>query len=901
MKKKTVLKAVSIAMGTVLACGTFGFLSGCVNKTKKPEVLVLMTEELNGLFNPFFSTSATDGTIVAQTQLSMLTTNEGGEIDYGEGKATVVLDCDDKYDPSSNTTTYRYVIKNGLKFSDNEPLTMNDIMFNFYVYLDPAYTGSTTMYSTDIVGLQKYRTQSNQSGSGDEQDKVLNEAANNRARNRVNELIELYKRTADPDSKASYDADEAKMKEAIDKYSPSAGYKNAIAQGGVITDEKAREQLKKDYEQTLEYFREELQTDYNGAKDAYKEEPYKSAYDKDNPTQKGFDEVTSFMFAEGYVTPEYERDSNGKLDTNKMKSYKKEYASSIDTEEKAINFVYEDKVTTAFHQILTGWGTANTMLTEFVAKAKDVILHEGLKGGELAYKSIDGIVSLGHEQATKGSTITLHEGDSTKQKDYVVASDHEADGRVKGNGYDVLSITINGQDPKAEWNFGIAIAPHHYYSDTTKYPVNIEKEQYGVDWASFDFMKDAIQGKFANGVSKNRVPMGAGPYMATDSGYVTSTPANEGFLNSKVVYFKANEHFHLGKPKIEKMCYQTISSNNALGKLEEGTVHFVEPQFTMENSKKLQSLENKGFKQVDTWQLGYGYIGINAGKVPNIYLRQAIMAAMDVSLATSFYSDGTAVNIAWPMSVVGWAYPRRAGTSYDAKNPTLNMETNNTVTYDDGTTSAHDYTKWTGEADAKTKIKDLMAKAGVQEGDSELKLKFTIAGSDINEHPTFNTFNKARRILNECGWQVEVQPDLNALVKLSTGSLAVWAAAWGSTIDPDMYQVYHKNSSATSVLAWGYREILSNVGNRYSTENRILNELSALIDQGREHTKPTERAGIYKQAMGKVLDLAIELPVYQRKVLYAYNANVIKASSLPATVNPYTSPLEKIWEIEFAD
>ena len=53
--------------------------------------------------------------------------------------------------------------------------------------------------------------------------------------------------------------------------------------------------------------------------------------------------------------------------------------------------------------------------------------------------------------------------------------------------------------------------------------------------------------------------------------------------------------------------------------------------------------------------------------------------------------------------------------------------------------------------------------------------------------------------------------------------------------------------------------------------------------------------------MGKVLDLAIELPVYQRKVLYAYNAEIIDASSLPAEINPYSSPLDKIWTIEFAD
>ena len=61
--------------------------------------------------------------------------------------------------------------------------------------------------------------------------------------------------------------------------------------------------------------------------------------------------------------------------------------------------------------------------------------------------------------------------------------------------------------------------------------------------------------------------------------------------------------------------------------------------------------------------------------------------------------------------------------------------------------------------------------------------------------------------------------------------------------------------------------------------------------------QPT-REVIYEQAMGLVLDLAVEMPVYQRKTLYAYNSNVLKG--LKTEVNPYSTPLEKIWELELA-
>ena len=73
-----------------------------------------------------------------------------------------------------------------------------------------------------------------------------------------------------------------------------------------------------------------------------------------------------------------------------------------------------------------------------------------------------------------------------------------------------------------------------------------------------------------------------------------------------------------------------------------------------------------------------------------------------------------------------------------------------------------------------------------------------------------------------------------------------------------------------------------------------------MIDAARATNDQAERTELYEEALGYVLDLAVELPVYQRSVLYAYNANVIDPSSLPGELNPYTNPLDHIWEIEFA-
>ena len=857
--KKQILSAILCIAMCIGALASFSACSSCKKQEEvvRPDALVIMTEDLDGLFNPFFSTTGADSTIVSMTQIGMLTTGLDANGDVivacGDDEAVVVKDYSIEHNDADDTTVYTFVIKNGITFSDGKPLTINDVLFNLYVYLDPVYTGSSTMYSTDIVGLQAYRTQRYDSDtSGNDE---ITEAAKVRAKNRIKTLINLYQQVGATPTAGSYSASYDKMVAAIGNAVLDDGYKEAISTNpsSVTTA-----QLLADYELTLKLFREELETDYASAKEAYLEDPYKSTGE--------FDEVTSFMYHEGYVTLEYAKDANGKDIKSQITKVIRNYNDSVVTDkESAIKYVYDSKIEQELHIILSYWGTAQKLETEYAAKAKEVILREGAGDGEMAVKNIEGIVSLGHTSDVSSVTIN--------GTTYTVAKNHNADGTVaNADEYDVLQITINGVDPKAIWNFAFSVAPQHYYAEG--YTVDIKNNKFGVEYASFDFMKNVIQS------SRNvKVPMGAGAYKATNSENEDNPDGNE-FFSNNVVYFKANESFLLGAPKIEKVRYQVVSASNALNVLENGSVHFVTPQFTQNNIDRINSLASQGIEKTYTDQLGYGYIGVNAALVPNINIRKAIMSAMDTGLALSYYSTGMAQTIYWPMSMVSWAYPKTDSGSASRDN-------------------GHDYPalKFNRE-EAKETIKRYMEAAGVEAGDPSLSIKFTIAGANLTDHPTYQTFRSAADLLNECGWSIEVVPDTQALTKLSSGSLAVWAAAWGSTVDPDLYQVYHKNSTATSTLAWGYRAILADPST-YWEENEILNELSDVIDAAREVEDRKTRSELYEEALGYILDLAVELPVYQRKVLYAYNANVINSDSLPANINPYTSPLDRIWEIEF--
>ena len=146
---------------------------------------------------------------------------------------------------------------------------------------------------------------------------------------------------------------------------------------------------------------------------------------------------------------------------------------------------------------------------------------------------------------------------------------------------------------------------------------------------------------------------------------------------------------------------------------------------------------------------------------------------------------------------------------------------------------------------------------------------------------------RARDILNRLGMSITVKNDKDALLLLASGGLTVWAAAWSSTIDPDMYQVYHKDSKATSVLNWGYREILTDTADKYGYEKGIIGDLSKLIDEARHKETRPYREEKYKEALDLIMDLAVELPTYQREDLFGYDKTKIDESTLYRPAKPF--------------
>lgn len=828
-------------------------LVGC-DKTPADETpLLLSSQELDGVFNPFYSSSAADSGIISMTQISMLGNDSSGKVAYGEDEAVVVLDKQEIYDEEEDTTTYYFVLKNNVKFSNGSPLTIKDVLFNLYVYLDPVYTGSSTIYSTDIVGLQEYRTQQ---ADEEEQERFM-EQFQIQADTRIYNITTAVEEIIDDHKNESFTISE--FRALLDDYATENEIENLIS----------------DYDKVCELFKEELETDYkNASGEAYKDVTFKDNNGATYSNQLTTD-VEMFLYNEGYL---YWNKNDARLEsslTNNVKELKNW------TKDKAIDTIYNDVLPMEIEQVILYWATA----VEFNDYLVNAALEQYNKDNDRIYKNISGIKFI-----NQNSSVTVN------GKTYV-APTYDSDGSVNNNTNEVLSITINKVDPKAIWNFAFIVAPMYYYSDQEHINAFDYESNFGVEYASASFMTNVIKNP-----DKIGVPVGAGPYIACDSNHSTENVKAGDFKSNNVLYFVRNDNYLMGVPYIKYIHYQVVTNSNLLNTLYNNEIHFVQPNAKPELIEQLKTKKDDGIQYKSISTSGYGYIGINAAKVPSMKVRQAIMHSINTLETVSYY--GTAASpIYRSISQNSWAYPEGCTSYYPYIGGEIPEDLS--VVNPDYADFVREKGKSAGDKfsleEQKEFLISLVESAGYViggdgvyvNGDDKLKYTFTIAGSD-QDHPAFSAFLNASELLNSINFEITVSTDATALSKLANGGLAVWAAAWTSPVDPDMYQVYHMDSKASSTKNWGYDKILLNTGGKYSEEYALLEELSELIDAGRETTDQDVRARIYSQALDIVMQLAIELPTYQRDDLFAYNINVIDESSLNTDLSPYTGLLTDI-------
>ncbi len=821
---------------------------------------------IDGNFNPFFYTAQNDGTVASMTQVSMLSTDADGNAVCGEDRPTVAKDYTITESSDGTTTTYRFLIKNGMKFSDGYDLTIMDVLFSMYVNLDIAYTGSATMYSTDIKGLNAYRSQ----------DATMTDDS-----------------TLDYSSKFTNEG-MARLDAVIDY----------LEGNGTST-----EQVEEDIATIKELFMEELESDWttieSSFSSSYTEDSFEYSFGEGEAWKyyylnEGIISVLTYTNENGATVQL--KDANGKymttLDYHSVyntnppdyeeemeaavadKSAIKAYTDAGATEEDAIEYVKRDTAIATVYDAYTStdsgllnviyyWATGSDALEQFAGEARTEY-YQSLKdqnNGKLAVETISGIT------VERVSSWTDDNGNTT-------SLDAE---------YDVLQIVINDVDPKAIWNFSFTVCPMHYYSDTDHYNEAMadyntylttkdgsDITHFGVELGDSTWYSEVVQDS-----EKNRNPVGAGAYATSNQNGGDGTAST--FWTNKYVYYKRNEYFYtmgegIENAKIKYVQYREMGDDKVLNALINQEVDYGTPTANSANQTQLAGYSSYLNSETLYDTSGYGYVGINPKYVPDHQVRQAIMKAMDTAMIVSdYYTKDFASTIYRPMSKTSWAYPT-------------------------GCTAYYSYTTQVDD------IIDLIEDAGYiytnssgvrtnSSGDT-LKFTFTIAG-ESTDHPAYAMFLKAEELLEEAGFDITVATNVNALKDLNSGNLAVWAAAWTSAIDPDMYQVYHKDSTATSVKNWNYSEILTNSNGEWDYEYEIVQKLSDVIDLARTTNNQSVRKSYYSTALDYVMELAVELPTYQRKDNEVFNSTILDRSTMTANPSTYVSLIDRIWEVDY--
>ena len=166
--KKTLALILALIMCVSLftACGN-GSNNDQPDSTTK--TLVVGTQNFDGKFSPFFYTNDYENQVMSMVFDALLGTDrEGAVVLKGiEGDVrpyngtdytyTGIADCD-IVENADGTVDYNITMKEGVKFSDGTEMTIDDVIFSYYVLLDPTYDGVSTLYSIPIEGLDAYRS-----------------------------------------------------------------------------------------------------------------------------------------------------------------------------------------------------------------------------------------------------------------------------------------------------------------------------------------------------------------------------------------------------------------------------------------------------------------------------------------------------------------------------------------------------------------------------------------------------------------------------------------------------------------------------------------------------------------------------------------------------------------------
>lgn len=424
------------------------------------------------------------------------------------------------------------------------------------------------------------------------------------------------------------------------------------------------------------------------------------------------------------------------------------------------------------------------------------------------------------------------------------------------------------------YQLGVQIAPLHYYGDESKY--DYENNKFGFDKGDLSSIRE-----------KTTKPLGAGAYTFKD-------------YSNGTVYLEANPNYYKGEPKIKNVNFlETLEDDKVTG-IEAGTIDIGDPSYSTDVRDQITQY-NGGDDSLDGDKitiklydfLGYGYIAMSADNVKvgsdpasdaSKDLRKAIATVIAVYRdegIDSYYGD-TATVINYPISSTSWAAPQVTDDGYQVA---YSVDVDGNPIYTDGMSAQERYDAALKAAlgyfeAAGYTVKD--GKLTAAPDGAKLEYQVNIGGNGSGDHPSFLMLKNASDALSTIGFTLNIN-DITEAADLyqsyQSGVAELWAAAWDSTPDPDMYQIYHSKGST----------------NYYKINDA---ELDDLIIAARQSTDQTYRKGLYKAAMEIVMDWAVEIPIYQRSECYIFSTERVNVSTLTPDMTPYWNWMAEVEKLE---
>lgn len=466
---------------------------------------------------------------------------------------------------------------------------------------------------------------------------------------------------------------------------------------------------------------------------------------------------------------------------------------------------------------------------------------------------------------------------------------------IKKTGDYSMTVTLDKVDATAIYQLGVTIAPLHYYGDPAQFDAENNK---------FGFPK----GDLSSVRAKTTEPMGAGPYK---------------FLKYEdgVVYFEANENYFLGAPKTKYLNFQQcMSDDDKLNGVITGTIDITDPTFSNDTVDAITKANNgsgvDGDKvTTDTVDnLGYGYLGMSAacvnvggepGSDASKNLRKAFATVFSVyrDVAIESYYGERASVINYPISNTSWAAPQPTDDGYKVA---FSVDVNGNDIYTSGMSADERYAAalqaalgyFEAAGYTVTDGKLTAAPAG-----AKLEYELQIPADGSGDHPSFMMVSEAKKALETIGMNLIIT-DLSDSSGLWTGidahQVDMWCAAWGATVDPDMYQIYYsdvancKGDLSTGKNPYG--------GAAQGGSNKMYciadPELDNLIMTARESLDQSYRKTMYKACLDIVVDWAVEVPVYQRQNAIIFSTERVNMSTVTPDITTFYKWYSEIEKIE---